>query len=148
MPAVSIIVPVYNVEKYLRECLESIINQTFQDIEIICVNDGSTDNSRKILTEYAQTDSRIKITDKENGGLSSARNAGLKIAQGEFISFIDSDDWVDKTMIEKLYNNIRALNTDISICAVHQYDESKQEFDDNSKYFTLGFFDDSLHIKM
>ena len=147
MPAVSIIVPVYNVEKYLRECLESIINQTFQDIEIICVNDGSTDNSRKILTEYAQKDLRIKIIDKENGGLSSARNAGLKIAQGEFISFIDSDDWVDKTMVEKLYNNIKALNTDISICAVHQYDESKQEFDDNSKYFTLGFFDDSFNNK-
>ncbi len=147
MPEISVIVPVYNVEKYIRKCLDSIINQTFKDIEIICVNDGSTDKSREILTEYQKKDSRIKIIDKKNGGLSSARNAGLKAAQGKFISFIDSDDWAEKTMLEKLYNNITALNSDISICAVHQYDETKQEINDSSKYFTLGFFDETFDNK-
>ena len=144
MPKISVIVPVYNVEKYLPQCLESIIGQTFDDIEIICVNDGSTDNSRKILAQYAQKDSRIKIVDKKNGGLSSARNAGMKVAQGEYYSFIDSDDWIDETMLEKLYNSMVALDTDISICAVHQFDETRQELDDSNPYYTLGFFDESF----
>ena len=125
-PEISVVVPVYNVEKYLKQCLDSILVQTFSNIEIICVNDGSTDNSRKILEEYKKRDFRIKIVDKKNGGLSSARNAGMKVATGEFYSFIDSDDWIDKTMLEKLYENITALNTDISICAVHQFDETNQ----------------------
>ena len=141
MAEISVIVPVYNVEKYLKQCLDSIVNQTFKDIEIICVNDGSTDSSRTILEEYAKKDSRIKIIDKENGGLSSARNAGIKKAKGNFISFIDSDDWVDITMFEKLYKNITELNTDISICAVNLYDEEKQEINSKDKYFNLGFFD-------
>ncbi len=140
-PKISVIVPVYNVEQYLKKCLDSILNQTFSNIEIICVNDGSTDNSRKILEEYKKKDSRIIIVDKENGGLSSARNAGMKIARGEFYSFIDSDDWVDITMLEKLYNNITSLNTDISICAVHQFDETNQKIDDSNPYYTLEFFD-------
>ena len=91
-PLISVIVPVYNVEKYLYTCLDSILNQTYSNIEIICVNDGSTDKSRKILEEYRKKDSRIRIVDKENGGLSSARNAGMRVAKGEFYSFIDSDD--------------------------------------------------------
>ena len=144
MPKISVIVPVYNVEKYLFQCIESIIGQTFSDIEIICVNDGSTDSSREILVQYAQKDSRIKIVDKKNGGLSSARNAGLNVATGEFISFIDSDDWIDETMLEKLYKNITMLNTDISICAVHQFDEIKQEIDDSCEYFTLGYFNEDF----
>ena len=142
MPKISVIVPVYNVEKYLAKCLDTILSQTFSNIEIICVNDGSTDGSRKILEEYKQKDSRVIIVDKENGGLSSARNAGMKVATGEFISFIDSDDWVDETMLEKMYENITSLNTDISICAVHQYDEVKQEIDDSCEYFTLGYFNE------
>ncbi len=144
MPKISVIVPVYNVEKYLSDCLDSILNQTFADIEVICVNDGSTDSSRKILTEYEQKDKRIKIIDKENGGLSSARNAGMKVATGDFISFVDSDDWIDKTMLEKLYNNITSLNTDIAICGVHQYDETNQKYIDDEKYFSLGYFDNSF----
>ena len=143
-PDISVIVPVYNVENYLEQCLNSILNQTFSNIEIICVNDGSKDSSRKILEEYKKRDYRIKIVDKENRGLSSARNAGLKYAQGEFISFIDSDDWIDKTMLEKLYKNITGLNTDIAICAVHQFDERKQIIDDSNKYYTLEFFDKSF----
>lgn len=140
-PIISVIVPVYNVEDYLAKCLDSILNQTFSNIEIICVNDGSTDGSRKILEEYKKRDFRIKIVDKENGGLSSARNAGMKVAQGEFYSFIDSDDWIDKTMLEKLYENITTLNSDISICAVHQFDETNQKIDDSNPYYTLEFFD-------
>ena len=146
-PIISVIVPVYNVEKYLKKCLDSILDQTFGNIEIICVNAGSTDNSRKILSEYAKKDCRIKITDKENGGLSSARNAGLKVAQGEYISFIDSDDWVDKTMLEKLYKSMTELNTDITICAVHQFDEKKQCIDDSNPYYTLGFFNETFDNK-
>ncbi len=144
MCKISVIVPVYNVEKFLKKCLHSIISQTFRDIEIICVNDGSTDASRKILEEYKNKDSRIKIVNKKNGGLSSARNAGMKAAKGEFCSFIDSDDWIDETMLEKLYNNITELNTDISICAVHQFDETKQMIDDSNPYYTLGYFDSSF----
>ena len=148
MPKISVIVPVYNVEKYLNKCLDTIISQTFSDIEIICVNDGSTDNSRKILEEYKNKDSRIVIVDKKNGGLSSARNAGMKVAKGEFISFIDSDDWLEETMLEKLYNSMTTLKTDITICAVHQFDESKQEIDDSCEYFTLGYFDESFDNKV
>ncbi len=144
MPIISVIVPVYNVEKYLAKCLDTILAQTFSNIEIICVNDGSTDNSRKILSDYAQRDSRIKIVDKKNGGLSSARNAGMKVATGEYYSFIDSDDWIEETMLEKLYNSMVSLDTDISICAVHQYDETNQQIDDTNPYYTLGYFDESF----
>ena len=94
MPKISVIIPVYNVEKYLAECLTSVVNQTFKDIEIICVNDGSTDNSPKILEEFAQKDRRIKIINQENQGMSCARNAGLAIATGEYITFVDSDDYI------------------------------------------------------
>lgn len=140
-PVISVIVPVYNVENYLAKCLDSILNQTFSNIEIICVNDGSTDNSRKILETYKNKDSRIKIVDKKNGGLSSARNAGMKVATGEFYSFIDSDDWIDITMLEKLYNNMLEHESDISICAVHQFDETNQRIDDSNPYYTLEYFD-------
>ena len=148
MAEISVIVPIYNVEKYLEKCLDTIINQTFKDIEIICVNDGSVDCSRNILEEYKNKDSRIKIVDKENGGLSSARNAGLKIATGKFISFIDSDDWVSSTFLEKLYKNITSYDTDISICAVHQFDEKTRSNDDTVPYFTLEHFDNSFDDKV
>lgn len=102
-PKVSVIIPVYNVEKYLDDCLENVVNQTLKDIEIICVNDGSTDNSLEILQKYENQDSRIKIINKENGGLSSARNAGLKEAKGEYILFLDSDDMVSKGVCKNAY---------------------------------------------
>lgn len=102
-PKISIIVPVYNVEKYLRRCLDSIVAQTFTDWECICVDDGSPDNSGKILDEYAVKDKRFVIIHKENGGVSSARNTGLNIARGEWISFCDSDDWIDKKCFEKVF---------------------------------------------
>lgn len=118
MAKISVIIPVYNVEDYLNKCLDSIINQTFKDIEIICVNDGSKDNSLQIVKEYAQKDNRIKIVDKENGGLSSARNAGLEVATSEWISFIDSDDWLDIDTFEKI-EKIFELNPDIICFGTH-----------------------------
>lgn len=102
MAKVSVIVPVYNVEKYLSRCLDSIVSQSFEEIEIICVNDGSTDNSPKILEAYKNFDPRIKIVNKQNGGLSSARNAGLEVCSGEYILFVDSDDLLSTNAIERL----------------------------------------------
>lgn len=107
-PTLSIIIPVYNTEKYLVKCLDSVINQTFKDIEIICINDGSTDNSFDILKKYQVIDSRVKILDKKNGGLSSARNVGIKHAKGKYITFVDSDDFIELNTYESLlslFNN-------------------------------------------
>jgi glycosyltransferase involved in cell wall biosynthesis len=112
MAKFSIIIPVYNVEKYLAECLESVIQQTFKDIEIICVNDGSTDNSLEILTEFAQKDTRIKLINKENGGLSSARNTGLQYATCEYIYFLDSDDFIKPDLFENAYNVLKNNDVD------------------------------------
>ena len=108
MPKISVIVPVFNVEKYLKECLESIINQTFKDIEIICVNDGSTDSSLEILNNFAEQDNRIKVITQSNQGLSAARNTGIKYANGEYISFIDSDDYIDTSLYETLVKYLPA----------------------------------------
>ncbi len=114
-PKISVIIPVYNVEKYLRECLDSVINQTFRDIEIICINDGSTDNSLNILEEYKRIDKRIKIIHQKNKGMSVARNNGMKIAKGKYICFVDSDDWVDKKMCELFYLISKKNNLDILV---------------------------------
>ena len=104
---ISVIIPVYNVEKYLKRCLDSVINQTYKNLEIILVDDGSTDNSGKICDEYAQKDKCIVVIHKENGGLSDARNKGLGICTGDYISFIDSDDWIEKDFFEYVVNNIK-----------------------------------------
>lgn len=115
MTSVSVIVPVYNTKKYLHKCLDSLINQTLKDIEIICINDGSTDNSLKILNDYAQKDNRIKVLSQENKKQGAARNAGLEIATGEYIGYVDSDDWVDSDFYEKLYNAAKKHNFDIAL---------------------------------
>ena len=115
MADVSIIVPVYNVESYLAMCLDSLTCQSFEDIEIICINDGSTDNSLEILEHYQKFDRRIKIINKENGGLSSARNAGIKAANGDYILFVDSDDWISSNAVERLYENAKKNNSDLVI---------------------------------
>ena len=109
---ISVIIPVYNVEKYLKRCLDSVVNQTLKEIEIICVNDGSTDSSSKILEEYAQKDERIKIVNKQNGGLPSAWNAGLEAAEADFITFVDSDDWIEKETFELAYKAISQNDVD------------------------------------
>ena len=126
---VSVIVPVYKVEKYLSKCLDSIVNQTYKNLEIILVDDGSPDNSGKICDEYAQKDSRIKVIHKENGGLSSARNAGLDIATGEYIAFADSDDSVHLDFVEKLYRAIKEENADIACCSVEDFIEDKNKIE-------------------
>ncbi len=113
---ISIVVPVYNVEKYLNKCIESIINQSYSNLEIILVDDGSKDSSGIMCDSYILKDKRIKVIHKENGGLSDARNVGIDKAKGEYIVFIDSDDWIDEKMIEILYNIIKKNNSDISIC--------------------------------
>ena len=113
MPKCSVIIPVYNVEKYLATALESVINQTFSDIEIICINDGSTDNSLTILENYAQKDSRIKLINQHNQGVSAARNAGLEAACGEYIMFLDPDDTYDLTLCEKVVEKINTETPDI-----------------------------------
>ncbi len=113
MPKVSVIVPVYNVEKYLRECMESIVRQTLRDIEIICVNDGSTDGSLKILKEYAEKDDRIILIDRENGGYGRAMNLGLDRATGEYIGIVEPDDYVALTMYEDLYNAAKEYDLDL-----------------------------------
>ena len=123
MVAVSIVIPVYNIEKYLPVCLDSIINQTFTDFEVICVNDGSKDNSLNILEEYAKRDLRIKVISQENGGSGSARNNGLKNAQGKYIQFLDGDDYFELEMLEKLYSLAEKHNAEIAVCSSKKVDD-------------------------
>ncbi|BBL62217.1 glycosyltransferase family 2 protein [Methanobrevibacter arboriphilus] len=125
---VSVIVPVYNGEKYLKKCLDSLNKQTLETIEIICINDGSTDKSLEILNDYAKKDSRIKVISKENGGAGSARNVGLENVNGKYVAFVDADDWVDSDIFEKLYNLSESKNTDIIIFKMLDYDEKNDEF--------------------
>lgn len=121
-PKISIIVPIYNVEVYLRKCLDSIVNQTYKNLEIILVDDGSPDNCGVICDEYAANDERIKVIHKQNGGVSSARNAGLEIATGEYIGWVDSDDWIELDMFEYLIKNAQTYKADITVCSrIEQY---------------------------
>lgn len=115
-PKISIIVPVYNVEKYIRRCLDSIKEQSFTDWECICVDDGTPDSSGKICDEYAEKDSRFVVIHKENGGVSSARNAGLDVAKGEWICFCDSDDWVEREFFEEMLKTENANTAEIIVC--------------------------------
>lgn len=116
MAEVSIIVPVYQVEKYIRQCVDSILAQTFTDFELILVDDGSKDQSGQICDEYAEMDERVKVIHKENGGLSDARNKGMDQAVGNYFMFVDSDDYIDSTMLECLYMKITKENADIAVC--------------------------------
>ena len=123
MPKVTVIIPVYNAEKHLVKCLESVVNQTLEDIEIICVDDGSTDNSNKILKEYEEKDLRIKVIEQENQYAGVARNNGMAIATGEFLSFLDSDDFFDSNMLEEMYGKCKSEDADICICGAKQATE-------------------------
>ena len=125
---ISVIVPVYNVEKYLRKCLDSLVNQTFKDYEVIVVNDGSTDSSWKIIDEYQKKYSCIKAYQKENGGISSARNLGLKYASGNYVAFVDSDDYVDLFFLEKMYNHAISTNSDVVICDYYALNEDVKRY--------------------
>ncbi|NLK67263.1 MAG: glycosyltransferase family 2 protein [Campylobacteraceae bacterium] len=123
---VSIIIPVYNVEKYLKKCIDSIINQTYENLEIILVNDGSSDNSPRICDEYASQDSRIKVIHKENGGQADARNMALDVMRGEWVVFVDSDDFVGKYYVENLYYLVKKYNVDIGITSYRYVYEDKK----------------------
>lgn len=123
---VSIIVPVYNGEKYIIKCLKSLLNQTMKNLEIIVINDGSTDNTIKILNKFAERDSRIKVINyKKNIGCSRARNEGIKISKGKYIGFIDSDDYINRTYYETLYNKIEKEKTDVVICGVKCIEDNR-----------------------
>lgn len=138
MSKISIIVPIYNVEKYLEKCLESILGQTFKDFELILVDDGSPDNCGSICDRYLKLDSRVKVIHKENGGLSSARNAGLDIAIGEYVGFVDSDDWIDTNMYEILYSMAKETDADIIQCKFKElYNENNINIKINTSKFKL-----------
>lgn len=121
---ISIIIPIYNVKKYINKCIESIINQTYKNLEIILVDDGSTDGSGKICDEFKKEDNRIVVIHKKNEGVSSARNEGLKIATGDYIGFIDADDFIEKDMYLKMINRIKKDNTKMTICNAYLEDEN------------------------
>lgn len=122
---ISVIIPVYNVEKYLNQCIESIINQTYKNLEIILIDDGSTDNSGEICENYSKKDPRIKVIHQKNSGVSSARNKGIDIATGKYINFIDSDDYIEEDMIEYLYGLLQQENADISMCSAYDVYDKK-----------------------
>ncbi len=138
-PKISIIVPCYNAQRFLHKCLNTILNQTIKDIEIICVDDCSTDDTAQILLEFAKKDKRIKIlTHAKNSGISVTRNTGIEAATGDYIAFIDSDDYIDVTMMEKLYNKAEKTGAEIVLSNIYLYFEdtgAKQLFRDN-RYFT------------
>jgi len=119
LPLISVIVPVYGVENYISKCLDSILNQTYKNLEILLIDDGSKDRSGEICEEYRQKDNRIAVYHKQNGGLSDARNYGIDRAKGEYLTFIDSDDYIDEDYIEFLYDLIKEGNTRMSLCSLH-----------------------------
>ena len=120
---ISVIVPIYKVEKYLKKCVESILEQTYSNLDIILVDDGSPDNCGDIIEEFRKKNERIRTIHQKNGGLSDARNSGIKIAKGKYIVCIDSDDWIEKNMIEVLYKDIINTNSDISVCEFVEEDD-------------------------
>lgn len=124
---ISVIVPVYNVEDYLEKCVDSIINQTYKNLEIILIDDGSTDSCPSLCDELKKRDKRIKVVHKSNGGLSSARNKGLDIAKGSLISFVDSDDYIEESMLEELKNNMDKYSSDIAVCDFYTVTGSKKQ---------------------
>ncbi len=147
-PQISVIIPVYNVEKYIQDCIESLINQTFHDCEFIFVNDGSTDNSKLIIESYLGKDKRIILLNQENKGVSVARNQGIAIAKGKYIGFVDSDDWVEEDMYQQLYDTIEQFQSDVVLCNMFSYIDGKQyvskyEFPDN-QYLNLDFIQNKL----
>lgn len=133
-PLISVIVPIYNVEKYLDRCIMSIVNQIYKNLEIILVDDGSPDQCPQKCDEWKEKDDRIVVIHKENGGLSDARNAGLDIATGEYISFVDSDDWVSQDFIDVLYTGIKLYSASISVCDVNFVYNENNIYNDNYEY--------------
>ena len=140
MVKVSVVIPVYNVENYLEDCLNSIINQTLKDIEIICINDGSTDKSLDILNEYSKNDDRIKIISQKNQGHAVATNYGIKIAKGEYLYLMDSDDIVDLNALEDTYNLCKSKDLDFVIFKAINYNEVENNYYESEMYSMQGLF--------
>lgn len=149
---ISVIIPVYNTAEYLPRCLDSILNNTYRNLEIICVNDGSPDNSLEILNDYAARDSRIKVIDQKNAGVSAARNRGLDEATGEYIAFVDSDDWVHRQYFEVLLRCILESGADIQVCdEIHTQEipsdaAIQQEFSENAVLDERCSLENSLNV--
>lgn len=137
MPMISIIIPTYNVEKYLRECLDSILAQTFQDFEIICVDDGSTDRTLDILQEYKLKDDRFVILQQRHAGAGAARNHGLKLAEGKYIQFLDSDDYFEPTLLEELYTRAEKFGADLTVCSSRKVDNEGNITETGSPNFPI-----------
>ena len=138
MVKVSLIIPIYNSQDYIARCLDSLLKQTLEDIEIVCINDGSTDKSLEILEEYSKKYSNIKVYSKENGGCGSARNMGIDNAEGEYIEFVDSDDILEQDAVEKMYKQAKKYNSDLVVCGMHRIDEQ------NGKLLTT----DMMNVKL
>lgn len=138
---ISIIVPAYNAEKYLNRCIDSLVNQTYANIEIIIVDDGSKDNTPEMCKQWAQKDSRIKVIHKENQGLGLARNTGLVNASGKYVSFLDSDDFVDLEMYEKMYEQLRQKQADTCYCSLDIYSNTENKVIKNNTNIRTGVFD-------
>ncbi len=134
-PLISIIVPVYNVERYMERCLDAVVKQTYKNLEVILVDDGSEDRSGSICDRYASEDARFKVVHHQNGGLSAARNTGIKKATGEYITFIDPDDSITEDYIEYLYNLINKHEADLAICAIEEITESGKTHNYGEGYF-------------
>lgn len=139
---ISVIVPVYNVEKYIHRCVDSILNQTYRNLEIILVDDGSPDNCGKICDKYAEADPRVKVIHQKNAGLSEARNAGINIAAGEYIAFVDSDDYIEQNMYETMYSELILNKADICVC------QWQYEFSDGKQVVDINNIDSEIYGKM
>ena len=145
MSLVSVIIPVYNGEKYIEKCLKSLIDQSLKDIQIICVNDGSTDNTLSILNQFASKDNRIKVISTDNRGQGSARNTALKEANGEYISFIDADDWINENALELLYNKAKSDDLDMLIYQMVNYIEDSKKYIETDLYNHTCFENNSIN---
>lgn len=141
-PLLSVIIPVYKVEKYLRQCIDSVINQTYKNLEIILVDDGSPDNCGKICDEYVEKDKRVKVIHQLNKGLSGARNAGTELAKGEYIAYVDSDDWLDIHMYEELFKVLNKYNLDMVRCAAFESDGNSKKIISPKKEYANKLFTD------
>ena len=128
---ISVVMPIYNASDYLKPAIDAVLGQTLRDIELICVDDGSTDNSLAIIKEYQQGDERVRIVTESNAGPSIARNKGLARARGKYVIFLDADDFYEHTLLEKLYGLAEEKNLDIAICKFDIYNNRKSKFEDN-----------------
>ena len=141
LPKITLIVPVYNVEKWLPQCMDSLVGQTLKDIEILCINDGSTDHSLDILESYAAKDQRIRIISQQNAGQGAARNRGIREAKGAYVGFVDSDDWLDVHFCEKMYEAALKNDAELVICQIHLYNDKTGQSFEKSEWADIPLFE-------